>query len=94
MIGDQYCPFCDNETEETLKNHGKTCRDYQETVEQNICPFCATQIDECCVEQHVKYRSVMENNFCPFCAEETDEDLSEHGKDCTEYQENVTQSIA
>ena len=61
-FGDQYCPFCDNETDMTLKEHGKTCPDYQETVSQNICPFCASQIDECYIEQHDKYRYFL-NNF-------------------------------
>ena len=55
-FGDQYCPFCDNETDMTLKEHGKTCPDYQETIIPNICPFCATQIDECNVEVHHKFR--------------------------------------
>ena len=68
MEGDQYCPFCDGETEESLKEHGKICPDYQETVSQNICPFCATQIDECYVEQHFKYREVMKISKCPFSA--------------------------
>ena len=52
-----YCPFCDNETDGTsLKLHGKTCPEYKETVKDNICPFCATFIDECYIEQHEKYR--------------------------------------
>merc|ERR1711981_1187405 len=46
-FGDQYCPFCDNETDMNLEEHGKTCSNYLETVSKNICPFCATQIDEC-----------------------------------------------
>ena len=58
-FGDQYCPFCDNETDMNLKEHGKTCSNYLETVSQNICPFCATQIDECYIEQHGEYRSKM-----------------------------------
>ena len=93
MEGDQYCPFCDGETEESLKEHGKICPDYQETVSQNICPFCATQIDECYVEQHFKYREVMKISKCPFCFEETTEDLSDHGKICLEYQETLVQNI-
>ena len=53
----QYCPFCDSETDGTsLKEHGKTCPEYKETVKDNICPFCATFIDECYIEQHEKYR--------------------------------------
>ena len=58
-FGDQYCPFCDSETDMNLKEHGKTCSNYLETVSQNICPFCATQIDECYIEQHGEYRSKM-----------------------------------
>ena len=46
----------DNETNLTLREHGKTCPDYQETIIPNICPFCATQIDECNVEVHHKFR--------------------------------------
>ena len=56
-MNDQYCPFCDNETDGTsLKEHGKTCPEYKETVKDDICPFCATFIDECYIEQHEKYR--------------------------------------
>ena len=55
-FGDQYCPFCDNETDLTLKEHGKICPEYKETVKDNICPFCATKIDECYIEHHDKYR--------------------------------------
>ena len=58
-FGDQYCPFCDNEPDMNLKEHGKTCSNYLETVSQNICPFCATQIDECYIEQHREFRSEM-----------------------------------
>ena len=32
-FGDQYCPFCDNETDGTsLKEHGKICPEYKETL--------------------------------------------------------------
>ena len=46
----------------TLKEHGKTCPKYLKTVSQNICPFCATQIDKCYIKEHNKYRSMMEKN--------------------------------
>ena len=55
-FGDQYCTYCDEETDLTLKEHGKTCPEYKKAVKDNICPICETQIDECCNEQHVKYR--------------------------------------
>ena len=56
-LGDQYCPFCDNEAEGTsLKEHGKICPEYRETIITNICPFCSTQIDACHIVQHDKYR--------------------------------------
>ena len=55
-FGDQYCPFCDNETDLTLKEHGKICPEYRETITTNICPFCATLIDECCDGSHDQFR--------------------------------------
>ena len=58
-FGDQYCPFCDKETFLTLKEHGKTCPDYTECVKDHICPFCATQIDECYNKQHDRFRYVI-----------------------------------
>ena len=61
-IGDQYCPFCDSETDMNLKEHGKICPNYLKTVSQNICPFCSTQIDECYINEHDIYRSIMEKN--------------------------------
>ena len=57
-LGDNYCFFCDNGTDMSLKEHGKTCIDYQETLIQNICPFCATQIDQCFIKLHDNYRYV------------------------------------
>ena len=58
---DQYCPFCDKETDSNLKEHGKTCPEYRESVKDNVCPFCATQIDECYIAQHDKYRYICTN---------------------------------
>ena len=46
-----FCLFCVEETDKDLSEHGKDCTEYQENVATNNCPFCCTQIDQCCVVQ-------------------------------------------
>ena len=44
-----FCPFCAEETDADLSEHAHGCTEYQENKATNTCPFCCTQIDQCCV---------------------------------------------
>ena len=63
VMENNFCPFCAEETDEDLSEHGKDCTEYQENVATNNCPFCCTQIDQCCVVQHFKHREMMEEKM-------------------------------